>query len=330
MGRVIASAPGRAGIIGNPTDGYGGTVISSSLAQRARVVIEPGKGLTATIAGRTMEFGKERRAFALADDPFDCLRAIVTHQALYDLDARIEVTTEIPVQAGLAGSTAVMVSLLAGIRAFLGKEIGGHYLAELAREIELHYLKVQCGYQDQYMAVFGGLNYMDFREKENYLELRDEVFATVEPLADRVRELPFLVVHTGVKRVSGQVLKPVRDRWLEGDPVVRRGYERAAHLARVGKRALLEGNWRVLGQLMNENHRIQQEIGASGPENDRVIEAALAGGALGAKLSGAGGGGTIIALATDPEPVLAKIREIGELQVLKLSPGAGVEVRREG
>ena len=326
---VVATAPGRAGILGNPTDGYGGSVVSCSVAYRARVEIEEAADLCVTIGDQTTVFTDDRLDFVLKDDLFDCVRAVLTYLKRHDLEARITISTEIPVQAGLAGSTAVLAALVSGLHAFLGKDIGAdHYLAEVIRQIEINYLKIQCGYQDQYMTVFGGLNYMDFREKEYYRQLHREIYATIEPLADHVKDLPFLLVHTGVKRVSGQILRPIRDRWEDGEPAVVRGYERIAHLARVGKRALLSGDWRAMGRLMNENHRIQQELGASGPDNDRVIAAALAGGALGAKLAGAGGGGTIIALAPDPEPVLARIRELGDLDVLALEPGPGVQVTR--
>lgn len=329
MSRIVATAPGRAGIVGNPTDGYGGTVISCSVGRRARTEIEAADALLVTISGQTRRFDGKREEFVLADDYFDCLRAVISYLRLYDLRAKIDVTTTVPMQAGLAGSTALLVSLVSALQTFLGNDVRGHHLAEMVRQIEINYLKIQCGYQDQYMAVFGGLNYMDFREKEFYRSLDREVYATVEPLHPYVTDLPFLVVHTGKRRVSGAILKPIRDRWTDGDPAVVRGYDRIAHLARRGKRAILAGDWRMLGTLMNDNHRIQQELGASGQENDRVINAALAGGALGAKLAGAGGGGTIIALAPDPDPVLAKIRECGDLEVLEIQPSPGVQVSRE-
>ncbi|MHC4714827.1 MAG: hypothetical protein ACYTAN_16410, partial [Planctomycetota bacterium] len=101
-----------------------------------------------------------------------------------------------------------------------GREASRYYLAEMVRIIELNYLKIHCGYQDQYMTVFGGINFMDFREKENYRRLAEEIYATVEPLDGAVGELPLLLAHSGLKHVSGQVHLPVRERWLDGDPQV--------------------------------------------------------------------------------------------------------------
>jgi len=94
----------------------------------------------------------------------------------------------------------------------------------LARSIELNYMGVVCGYQDQYMATFGGLNYMDFRDKEFYREVMSEPFATVESLTQHVEELPFILANTGVAHHSGAVHKPIRERWLEGDRDVVEAY----------------------------------------------------------------------------------------------------------
>jgi mevalonate kinase len=97
--------------------------------------------------------------------------------------------------------------------------------------------------------------------------------AAVEPLAAYVPALPLIAAHAGVKHRSGDVHKSPRVQWLEGDRAVVGGYEQIVRLARLGKRALLERDWRRLGALMNENHRIVAELGGSGPANERLIEA---------------------------------------------------------
>jgi len=328
---IIADAPGRAGIVGNPTAGYGGAVISCSVAARARVeLITGGDALTVTIAGRQQRFTGRPDEFALRDDYFDCVRAVIQFLRLYDLKAEITTATDIPVQAGLAGSTALLTALVAAVHAALGRTMTPYHLAETVRIIELNYLKIQCGYQDQYMTVFGGLNYMDFRQKEHYRSFRQEVFATIESLNAHVADLPFILAHTGVKRTSGVILKPIRDRWLEGDAKVHKGYRRIAELALQGKRAFIEGDWRRLAQLMNENHRIQQHLGASSEANDKLIDAARRAGAMAAKLAGAGGGGTIIALApSNADRVTEALRADGAAEFIALETGAGVRVRTD-
>jgi len=323
---IIATAPGRAGIIGNPTDGYGGSMIACSIKNRARVTIEKADQLIVENAyGRKVLRWKSD--FENQGDYFDIVRSILRYFKAYDLKARITIHSDIPVQAGLAGSTAVLASTLAAVTAFLGFKFHKYHLAELNRYIELHYMKCQCGYQDAYMTTFGGLNYLDFRGKEYYKDLDKEIYATVEPLAPFVKKLPFVVAHTGIKHHSGNFHKPLRERWLEGDKAVIEGYKEIAHLAREGKKALLNEDWDELAYLMNKNHEIQNSLADSGEQNIRMIKVARENGALAAKLAGAGGGGTIIALTLESEKTLKALKEAGAEEFVEIAPCAeGVKV----
>ena len=326
---LICSAPGRAGIIGNPTDMYGGAVLSCSVPMRARVMVRPAESLTLETDGRqvTITSWEDLRP---QGDRFDLPRAVLDYLRLPPLKAHIRYESEIPMRSGMAGSTALLVALLRAILAWQGDHPGLYPLAEMARYIELNHLGVVCGYQDAYMATFGGLNYMDFRGKQFYRQAEAELFATIEPLDGHVTSLPFLLAYTGVQHASGEVHKPIRERWLEGEPQVVRAYERITEIARMGKKALLLEDWETLGALMNENHAIQRDLGGSGPENERLIEAALAAGAPGAKLAGAGHGGTIIALwpYEETEPLEEALREAGATAFYRPVPAPGVTLEK--
>lgn len=316
---IEASAPARAGVIGNPTDGYGGSLISCTLNCRARVAIREADRIELSFGGQETVI-RDERDLRLDSGVFDIARSVIRFLRISDRRFRLEGVSDVPFRSGLAGSTAMLAATFGAVVRFLGLELDPYRIAETIRYIELNYMDIQCGYQDQYMTVFGGINYLDFRTKEIYRDLDDEVFGTVEPLARFVDELPMALVHTGVQRISGNVLKPVRERWLEGDPAVVEGYREIAGLARRGKIALIRRDWKALGALMNRNHEIQKSLGASGPVNDKFIELALESGALGAKLAGAGGGGTIIALHLEPEKMLEAFRREGEPKVLTLDP----------
>jgi galactokinase/mevalonate kinase-like predicted kinase len=324
-GTLIASAPGRCGIIGNPTDMYGGSVISCSTRERAYVSIVASDRLSLESDQGTFEV-LSRLDLQLKGDHCDILRATVAHQHYFDLKAHLRCWSELPFASGLSGSTAMVAAALKAVTEFQRIHFGGHHFAELSRSIELNYMGVICGYQDQYMATFGGLNYMDFRDKEFYREVMSEPFATVESLVPHVDELPFVLANTGVAHHSGAVHKPIRERWLEGDREVVDAYMRIAKLAREGKKALLARDWRLLGELMNENHDIQRRLGGSGPENERLIEAALKAGAYGAKLAGAGQGGTIIALHPDLKSLEPALKAAGSRRFLYPGPSEGVRI----
>jgi len=332
--RLVCSAPGRAGIIGNPTDMYGGSVISCSVGMRARVTVTA-LGQDGPLPHFVVETGGQachvagREDLRPRGDRFDIARAVLDYLHLPPLACQVCYESEIPLRSGMAGSTALVVALLHALLAWQGEKNVRHRLAERARYLELNYLKVVCGYQDAYMCTFGGLNYMDFRGKQFYRSAEAELFATVEPLSAYLPSLPFVLGHTGVKHASGVVHKPIRERWLEGEAAVVAGYERITELARAGKKALLMGDWPQLGQLMNENHAIQRDLGGSGESNEKLIAAALAAGALGAKLAGAGQGGTIIALWpwSDRQPVEEALRAAGASAIYRpeVAPGTVIE-----
>lgn len=321
---IIAKSPGRAGIIGNPTDGYGGAMIACSIPYYATANLTPAEQLILEIEGEEITINWENDLH-LQGDSFDLARAVLKYFKVQDLKARIRMKSDIPRQAGLAGSTALLSAIMAVVSKAMGIEYSPHYFAEVNRIIELNYMKTHCGYQDAYMTTFGGLNFLDFRGKAYYRTLEEEVYASVEKL--NIAELPFLIAHTGIKHHSGDFHKPLRERWLEGQAEVVEGYQEITELALQGKRALLDKNWNTLGKLMNENHRIQDSLSYSGDQNNKLIKAALKGGALGAKLAGAGGGGTIIALTLEEEKTSKALLGAGAEKIIKLDPFAsGVEI----
>jgi mevalonate kinase len=87
-------------------------------------------------------------------------------------------------------------------------------------------------------------------------------------------------------------------------------------------------NWLELAACMNENHAIQRALGGSGEHNEVLIQAALQAGAPAAKLAGAGGGGTIIALWPDPDrtPLETAFRAAGAEEIIDIMPVPGVSL----
>lgn len=331
---IIATAPGRCGLVGNPTDMYGGSVISCSTRERARCTLSADDAITITISGQTQVI-HSRDDLALQDDYLNVARAVLL--ALEVEPGRtppfhLSADTQIPMQAGLAGSTAILATLVGCVLAHLGLRLNPYQTAELVRKIEYDVLGIVCGFQDHYMATFGGLNFMDFRGKSSAQTQDDTTpLAVVEPLQSYIGEdMPLLLAHTGVKHHSGSVHKSPRERWLAGDPAVVGGYQQVEQMARMAKRALLSCDWDTLAGLMNRNHAIVRDLGGSGESNEALIAAALGGGALGAKLAGAGGGGTILALTRDPDRTERALLDAGADQILRPQPAPGLTVELQG
>jgi galactokinase/mevalonate kinase-like predicted kinase len=307
---------------------YGGAVISCSVEMRACVTLTPASCLELETGGEVRQI-RSRDDLRPQGDRFDVARALLDYMRLPPLACRVSYESNIPMRSGMAGSTALVVAMLKALTTWQGERVHLYLLAERARYVELNYLKVVCGYQDACMCTFGGLNYMDFRGKQFYRQAEAELFATIEPLGHYVPELPFVLGFTGVQHASSAVHRPLRERWLDGEADVVQGYRRITEIARMGKKAMILSDWPTLGRLMNENHAIQRDLGGSGESNERLISAALGAGAMGAKLAGAGDGGTIIALwpSEDRSPLEAALRDAGAMAVYRpmVAPGVMVE-----
>ncbi|MFQ6099027.1 MAG: hypothetical protein ACE5O2_14955, partial [Armatimonadota bacterium] len=339
-GKATASAPGRAGIIGNPSDLYGGTVVSCSIPCRATATVTDHPFVVFDVSGHRV------RADTEADLAFceDTWRANVAKavwrflrseefRSVHPLDpsATFSLTahTDVPLQAGCAGSTAILTAILGALLAFFRIRMSRYAIAEYARRIEAGVLGVACGYQDHYMTVFGGINCIDLRGKERLRLDGSEPYATVEPLTDEVSELPMVLANTGVRHHSTEIHGSLRARWEAGEAEVVVAYERIGELGRLGKKALVAQDWPTLGVLMNENHALQRDLKGSGEANERLIKAALDSGAWGAKLSGADRGGTIIALHEDPSYVQRRLMDAGAAMTMRPAPVPGLTMTVE-
>jgi len=166
---------------------------------------------------------------------------------------------------------------------------------------------VVCGFADRYAPLFGGIAYLSYHGKLWHQPLGEEPYAAYERLDSYAPALRLCVATTGVRRDSGSVHAPMRARYLEER---RRGQGPLLPLARElgatawrGKIALLSHDLEGFGAQIDENQRLvdrmMRECGftdGAGAEVGLLVDAARAAGALGAKLTGAGGGGAIFAL----------------------------------
>lgn len=330
--RYQLTIPARVNILGNPSDGVEGAhaTISAAIDTYAGATVEPADRLVleaVTRQGETLA----RQTF---DEPppypydgtLDLLKGAINRLHTYSPQfrrrlaelggVRIATWTEVLRQSGLGGSSLLVLLTLAGLRAFyeLDPRIHNDYvLAELAQRVEAKELGITCGYADRYVPLFGGLAYLDYRGKLHQKALGEEPFVTYERLDTFVPDLPLVIAFTGVVRDSGDVHAVMRARYLKEyagykrsgpKPFMLEVMEQVGATAWRGKMALLRGDWAEFGRLMAENHRLVDEMmtycglpGGAGEANNALIQAALVAGALGAKLTGAGGGGSIFALA---------------------------------
>jgi len=208
-------------------------------------------------------------------------RKVMSHIGI-DSGINLKVRSEIPIAVGLGSSAAVCVATTAAVGELFDSDLSKEKIAELSFEGE----KVIHGNPsgvDNNIATFGGI--MRYERGVGLEHLRLD------------KPLPFIIGNTRKKRSTGNMVESVRALRERNPEIVDPIIYTMASLSQVGLDALFRGDTRKLGDLMNLNHGLLSALGVSTIELDDLVYAARSEGALGAKLTGAGGGGCIIALA---------------------------------
>ncbi len=200
--------------------------------------------------------------------------------------ARVQVESEIPMGAGLGSSASASVAIITAVAASQGRKLARKQIFELAYEPERIVHTKPSGI-DQATATYGGI--IEYR--------RGGVIDRVKPS----EELRLVICDTGLHRSTGRLVGGVvrRSRKLTEGKDYRERVRAVTLITREARRALEHGEPGRLGELMNANQTFLRDIGVSHPFLDRLVLVARRAGALGAKLTGAGGGGCMIALCED-------------------------------
>jgi mevalonate kinase len=207
----------------------------------------------------------------------------------------ISICSNIPRNSGLGSSAAVFCSLAGELNNFFSTALSKNQVAELANLGD----KVVHGNPsglDASTCAFGG--YISFRRSEGVKMLKIK------------NEVPMLVVNTGFKD-TGEMIQKVAERYKIDRKGTDEIFDRMEETALNGIKALESSNLAELGQNMNTAQECFVQLGLSTPQLDGIINTALKNGALGAKITGAGGGGCVIILAEKPASFTAAYKKLG-------------------
>lgn len=217
------------------------------------------------------------------------------------------VTSQIPIAGGLGSGAAISVAVIRALVSFLGSNhsLSREEVSELAYEVERLHHGTPSGIDNTVIA---------FEQPVYFVRRRpDDAIQTFTP----PRPLRLVIADTGIRSRTRDVVNDVRRRWEDEREHYERVFDACGRIAEAGYVALTRGDLATVGSLMNENHSWLVEMSVSLPVLDRLVESARAAGALGAKLSGAGRGGNIIALVTAATEtnVIDALREAGAVQI---------------
>jgi D-glycero-alpha-D-manno-heptose-7-phosphate kinase len=200
----------------------------------------------------------------------------------------IEVAADYAVGSGLGGSASVAAAVIGCFNEFRSDPWDRHQISEMAFQAERLILNIPGGWQDQYAAVFGGFNFMEFTADHNVIfPLR------LEPKTVSELEETLVLCYTGRKHDSGAIHRDQRARLLAPGAKSAPSRKRTKELALEMKRRLLRGDVYGYGRLLHEAWVLKRQDSPliSDGELDSIYDTAIANGALGGKILGAGGGG---------------------------------------
>lgn len=215
-----------------------------------------------------------------------------------------------PAGSGLGTSASMGVALIGVLSAFNEVSLLSYEFAEQASLIEREELGILGGKQDHYASALGGINFMEFSGEEvkvSQLQLSRDVMLELEK--------SLVLCYTGKSRLSGDIHGKVREAYQSGEPKTRQALRNLKAIAQEMKNALLKGDLRAFGRLLNENWQNQKSLHPSvtNQQIDEIFDLVSANGALGGKACGAGGGGCLVFYAQHDceHQVRKKLEEIG-------------------
>ncbi len=307
---IIVQTPLRISFFGGGTDfpsffmDEGGCVLSSAIDKYIFVTVKE-------------RFDKKLRIGYTQTEMVDDLDSI--HHDLIRESLRLtgiheglEVTTmgDIPSEgSGLGSSSTVTVGALHALYAYSGEIVSADRLAREACGIEIDTLKKPIGIQDQYIAAYGGLRFIEFKQDGEVSVEKVKIYAE----AHRALNDNFLLFYTGISRKADSVLQEqqsnIKDRLIELREIKQMAYQARAYIE--------SEDFDSFGALLNQSWELKKRLSSTisnGRIND-IYEAAQRAGAIGGKVAGAGGGGFLL-LYVPYEKQKSVRSALGDLQEL--------------
>jgi mevalonate kinase len=195
----------------------------------------------------------------------------------------LKITSTIPIAAGLGSGAAITVATLRSLSAFLGRRLTDEAVNKLTFEVEKLYHGTPSGI-DNTVITYAQPVY--FRRDQPI-----ERFHVAEPFT-------IVIADTGIRSPTSVAVGDVRKGWQADPERFEASFDAITNIVEQAREAIETGKLEQLGPLMTENHIHLQEIGVSSPALDALVNAAIDAGAFGAKLSGGGRGGNMIALTS--------------------------------
>jgi mevalonate kinase len=282
---VERSAPGKIILCGEHSVVYGRPAIAvpvSNLRARARVEpAPPGSGLR-------IEALNLHQSLRLTAEGHPLARAatlVLTHLGLPEPDAVLTVESDLPIASGMGSGAAIAAAAARALAAALGHELLTETVSDITYEVEKIHHGTPSGIDNTAIAWERPVYFIKGQPPETF---RIAVAFDI------------LIANSGIASSTRGAIAEVHHRWRATPGYYEMVFNCIGAIARAGRAAVEQGALQALGTLLNENHELLAKMGVSLSKLDELVHAARSAGALGAKLTGAGQGGNIIALVEEP------------------------------
>lgn len=297
---IRAEAFARAGLMGNPSDGYGGSAIACQVKNfRAVVTCRPSPGAPAP-GGTLLDATRSRFERFVGE------RGMRLREGAYVLEAE----SDIPFKVGLAGSSAIITAAMRVLMAYHDVSIADHELPSLILAVETEDLGIPGGLMDRVIQVYGGAMYMDLSlatlDAQGFGDYRRLPTANLPPL--------FLAWRADLAEGSEIVHGDLRERFRARQPLVVETMAELASLADRARDMIEAGRGRDIGPLMDRNLDLRDRIAPLSAGNRELVSCGRRGGA---NVKFAGSGGAVVG-AYDGDP-----DRLGALRTAYTTIGAG-------
>jgi mevalonate kinase len=288
MPAYSASAPGKVILFGEHAVVYGRAAIAVPVLQvKAKAIAnaEP-RGKPGVVRIAAPNIGLDTTLSELPEE--HPLAAVIWKAAsamkLSHIPAcSIQITSTIPIAGGMGSSAAVSVAVLRAFSALMGHPLSDEQVSMLAYEVEVIHHGTPSGIDNTVVTYTRPVYFVKGKPPE-ILQVK-QAFMLV-------------IADTGVQSSTAEVVGEVRWQREKAHDEYECLFDAVGKISSSARRVIESGQVEQLGPLMDENHELLIKIGVSSPELERLVEAARTAGALGAKLSGAGRGGNMLALVT--------------------------------
>jgi len=286
MPATYATAPGKIILFGEHAVVYGRPAIAVPVLQvrvKATVNFDP-RSAPGKVILRAPDIGLDS---TLSDMPEDHPLAAVIWKAASAMKfshipaCTIQITSNIPIAGGMGSGAAVSVAILRAFSTSMGHPLSDEQVSELAYEVEVIHHGTPSGIDNSVITYAKPVYYV----KGKMIETLQVKHAFTLVIGD-----------SGVQSPTANVVSDVRQAWEKAREQFDGLFDAIGAITASAREAVEVGKINSLGSLMDENHALLRRISVSSPELDGLVEAARSAGALGAKLSGAGRGGNMIAL----------------------------------